>query len=81
MHIIDKRKKNTVLLRDVIIGSVFEDLEGTLFMKIDLDGSCYPSGLNYDATDVAVDLEEFTVCFFDDTIEVCPIRHVELAIS
>ena len=81
MHIIDKRKKNTVFLRDIAIGSVFEDLEGVLFIKIDLDGSCYPSGLNYGTTDAAIDLDDFEVCFFDNTAEVCPVCRAELTIS
>ena len=81
MYIIDKRKKNTVLLRDIAVGSVFEDMAGVLFMKIDLDGSCYPSGLNYGTTDAAIDLDDFEVNFFDNTAEVCPVRNVELILS
>ena len=81
MIVVDKRKRNTVLLRDIALGVVFEDMEGNLFMKIDLDGSCYPSGLHYGTTDAAVDLDEFDVCFFDNTAEVCPIHNVELTLS
>ena len=81
MVIKDKRKKDTVLLRDVAIGAVFEDMSGVLFMKIDLDGSCYPSGLYYGTTDAAIDLDDFEVCFFDNTAEVCPVHNAELVLS
>ena len=81
MIVMDKRKKCTVPLKDVADGMVFEDMSGTLFMKIYLDASCYPSGSNYGTTDVAVDLDEFGVCFFDNTTEVCVVNYAELVLS
>ena len=81
MIIKDNRKKYTVSVQDVTDGMVFEDMSGNLFMKIYLDASCYPQNLNYGTTDVAVDLEEFGVCFFPHGTEVCLIYNAELVLS
>jgi hypothetical protein len=81
MIVVDKRKKHTVPVEDVCFGMVFEDLEGTLFMRIDLDGSCFPSHLDYNKTVVAVNLDDFDVCFFDNTTEVCLVHKAELVLS
>jgi hypothetical protein len=81
MIVVDKRKKNTVLVQGVELGMVFEDLEGNLFMKIALDSSCYPSGFYYDTSDAAVDLEDFEVYFFHHGTEVCPVNRAELVLS
>lgn len=81
MIIKDNRKKYTVPVQDVADGMVFEDMSGNFFMKIYLDGSCYPQNLDYDTTDVAVDLEEFGVCFFHHGTEVSLIHNAELVLS
>ena len=81
MVVKDKRKKYTVPVQDIAVGAVFEDAGNLLFMKIDLDGSCYPPNLDYDTTDAAIDLEDFEVCFFNITTEVYPIHNAELILS
>lgn len=81
MIVLDKRKKCTIPVQDVSDGMFFEDMSGNLFMKIYLDSLCYPPNLDYDKTDVAVDLEEFGVCFFHHDTEVCLVHTAELILS